>query len=56
MALAADIAEESLRALIIAAPRCCTVLMKSEWSHEALLTASVTFFVAAAALTLKKEY
>ena len=46
-------AEESLRALMIAAPRCCTVLIKSEWSHEALLTASVTFFVAAPALTFK---
>jgi hypothetical protein len=33
-ALAAEPAEERPRALITAAPRCCTVAMKSSFSHS----------------------
>ena len=41
---AAEAAEEAPRALIMAAPRCCTVVMKSPLSHSVSLMTSVTGF------------
>ena len=42
IAEAAEAAEEAPRALIMAAPRCCTVVMKSPLSHSVSLMTSVT--------------
>mmetsp|Transcript_38691 Transcript_38691/g.95229 ORF Transcript_38691/g.95229 Transcript_38691/m.95229 type:complete len:233 (+) Transcript_38691:603-1301(+) len=54
MALAADMAEESLRALMMAAPRSCTVLMNSPCSHGVSPTASITSLSTPPTLTLAK--
>mmetsp|Transcript_14222 Transcript_14222/g.20675 ORF Transcript_14222/g.20675 Transcript_14222/m.20675 type:complete len:227 (-) Transcript_14222:61-741(-) len=47
-------ADDSLRALMTAAPRCCTVLMKSPCSHAALSTALGTGFLPESVCTVAK--